>query len=411
MKAPIRLSAIMELPVIYIFTHDSIGVGEDGPTHQPIEQLVPLRAIPGMIVLRPADANEVAEAWRVVMQQHDRPACLILSRQALPTIDRSKFASAAGRGQGRLHRGRLRGQPDVILIGTGSEVALCMGAYETLTAEGIKARVVSMPSWELFEDQDEAYRDEVLPPDVQGRVAVEQAATIGWDRYVGQQAPMIGMHTFGASAPLPDLQKKFGFTPEAVLERRPQASEPQVGDRAMNDMPPGYANPLKALEQLGQSPWLDFIERKFLADGLADADRPRRVEGDDLQPVDLREGDGPRHELRRRVQGIGCQGRPGRAEHLRDLAIQDIQQAADLLLPVYEATNKLDGYVSLEVSPYLALRTDDTIAEARRLWKLVGPAQPDGEGARHRRRHAGHPTLIGEGMNINVTLLFSAAGL
>ncbi len=218
MKAPIRLSAIMELPVIYIFTHDSIGVGEDGPTHQPIEQLAALRAIPGMIVLRPADANEVAEAWRVVMKLTHHPACLILSRQALPTIDRSKFASAAGTAKGAYVVADCEGTPAVILMGTGSELALCMGAYETLTAEGVKARVVSMPSWELFEHQDQAYRDEVLPPSVKGRVAVEQAATLGWDRYIGMGGGMIGMHSFGASAPLAALQKQFGFTPEAVLE-------------------------------------------------------------------------------------------------------------------------------------------------------------------------------------------------
>ena len=224
MKAPIRLSAIMELPVIYIFTHDSIGVGEDGPTHQPIEQIVALRAIPGMIVLRPADANEVAEAWRVVMHLHDKPACLILSRQPLPTIDRSKYAPASGVAKGAYIVGDCEGTPSVILMATGSEVALCMGAYEALTAEGVKARVVSMPSWELFEHQDQAYRDSVLPPDVKGRVAVEQAATIGWDRYIGMGGAMIGMHTFGASAPMAALQTKFGFTPDAVLaEARKQA--------------------------------------------------------------------------------------------------------------------------------------------------------------------------------------------
>ena len=219
MKAPIRLSAIMELPVIYIFTHDSIGVGEDGPTHQPVEQIASLRAIPGMIVLRPADANEVAESWRIAMGQTRHPVCLILSRQALPTIDRSKFAPASGTAKGAYVLADAEGgKPDVILMGTGSEVDLCMGARETLRVEGIKARVVSMPSWELFEHQPESYRDEVLPPDVPGRVAVEQAATMGWHRYVGIKGAVIGMHTFGASAPLPDLQKKFGFTHEKVLE-------------------------------------------------------------------------------------------------------------------------------------------------------------------------------------------------
>jgi transketolase len=233
MKAPIRLSAIMELPVIYIFTHDSIGVGEDGPTHQPVEQIASLRAIPGMIVLRPADANEVAESWRVAMGQTRHPVCLILSRQALPTIDRSKFASASGTAKGAYVLADAEGgKPDVILMGTGSEVALCMGAMETLRAEGIKARVVSMPSWELFEQQPESYRDEVLLPDVLGRVAVEQAATMGWHRYVGMKGAVIGMHTFGASAPLPDLQKKFGFTPEKVLEAaRTQAARNQETQR------------------------------------------------------------------------------------------------------------------------------------------------------------------------------------
>ena len=226
MKAPIRLSAIMELPVIYIFTHDSIGVGEDGPTHQPIEQLVSLRAIPGMVVLRPADANEVAEAWRVVMQLHNRPACLILSRQALPTIDRSKYGAASGVAKGAYVVADCAGTPEVILMATGSELSLCMGAYDTLTAEGTKARVVSMPSWELFEAQDEDYRNEVLPPAVKGRLAIEQAATMGWDRYVGQSGFVIGMHSFGASAPLAALQTKFGFTPDAVLkEARKQAKQ------------------------------------------------------------------------------------------------------------------------------------------------------------------------------------------
>lgn len=218
MKPPIRLAAIMELPVIYIFTHDSIGVGEDGPTHQPIEQLIALRAIPGMIVLRPADANEVAEGWRVAMREHDKPVAFALSRQALPTFDRTKYASAEGVAKGAYVMASCEGTPDVILIGTGSEVSLCVGAYETLTEEGIKARVVSMPSWELFEEEDEAYRESVLPSGVTARLAVEQGSSMGWDRYVGPKGKVIGMHTFGASAPASALMKKFGFTPEAVLE-------------------------------------------------------------------------------------------------------------------------------------------------------------------------------------------------
>ena len=216
MKPPIRLAAIMEIPVIYIFTHDSIGVGEDGPTHQPVEQLIALRAIPGMIVLRPGDANEVAEAWRVAMTSRHHPVAFALSRQALPTLDRTKYAPASGVAKGGYILADSE-QPKVILIGTGSEISLCVGAYEALKTEGIDARVVSMPSWELFEQQDQAYREVVLPPAIQSRVVVEQGSVIGWDRYAGTGA-IIGMHTFGASAPAAQLQTKFGFTPEKVLE-------------------------------------------------------------------------------------------------------------------------------------------------------------------------------------------------
>jgi transketolase len=218
MKPPIRLSALMDLPVVYIFTHDSIGVGQDGPTHQPVEQLIALRAVPGLITLRPADANEVVEAWRVIIGLQHRPACLVLSRQALPTIDRTRYASAAGVARGAyVVADAERGTPAVILIGTGSEVALCVQVYEALKLEGVAARIVSMPSWELFEQQDQAYRDSVLPPEITARVSVEEGSVIGWDRYVGSAGAKIGMHTFGSSAPLKDLLKKFGFTPEKVL--------------------------------------------------------------------------------------------------------------------------------------------------------------------------------------------------
>jgi transketolase len=218
MRAPIRLSAIMEIPVIYIFTHDSIGVGEDGPTHQPIEQLASLRAIPGLITLRPADANEVVEAWRVIMQLPHEPVALILTRQALPTLDRSKYAPASGLAKGAyVLADAPGGQPDVLLLATGSEVSLCVDAYEKLKADGVNARVVSMPSWELFEHQSQDYRESVLPPAVTARVSVEQASTFGWYRYVGLRGHAIGMKTFGASAPLKELQKKFGFTVDAVV--------------------------------------------------------------------------------------------------------------------------------------------------------------------------------------------------
>ncbi|MBM2811354.1 MAG: transketolase [Chloroflexi bacterium] len=217
-KPSIRLSALMELPVVHVFTHDSIGLGEDGPTHQPIEQLAALRAMPGLITLRPCDANEVLEAWRVIMAHRDGPVALVLSRQALPTLDRSTCAPAAGLAKGAyVLVDAADGDPDVLLLATGSEVSLCMTARAALRQEGIKARVISMPSWELFELQSQEYRDSVLPPGVTARVSVEMASTFGWDRYVGSGGRQIGMHTFGASAPLKDVAKKFGFTAEAIV--------------------------------------------------------------------------------------------------------------------------------------------------------------------------------------------------
>ncbi len=217
-RPAIRLSALMEIPVIYVFTHDSIGVGEDGPTHQPVEHLVSLRAIPGLITMRPADANEVVEAWRVIMQLKHEPVALILTRQALPTLDRTKYESAAGVARGAYVLADSEGgNPDVLLMATGSEVALCIDAYEQLKTEGIRARVVSMPSWELFDQQSQEYRDSVLPPSVMARVGVEQAATLGWHRYTGIDGHIVGMKTFGASAPLKELQKKYGFTPDQVV--------------------------------------------------------------------------------------------------------------------------------------------------------------------------------------------------
>jgi transketolase len=228
-RAAIRLSALMEIPTVHILTHDSIGVGEDGPTHQPVEQLISLRAIPGLLVFRPADANEVAEMWRIVAALRREPAALVLSRQALPTLDRTKFAPASGLARGGyvLAEGssasrptwcRDGGTPDVILLATGSEVHLALAAREELQADGISTRVVSMPCWELFDRQSQQYRDEVLPPSVTARVAVEQASTLGWDRYVGDDGAVVGMHTFGASAPLKQLLVKFGFTPDRVAQ-------------------------------------------------------------------------------------------------------------------------------------------------------------------------------------------------
>ena len=217
-RPAIRLSAIMEIPCIWIFSHDAMGDGEDGPTHQPVEQLVSLRAVPGLVVLRPADANEVVEAYRYILQLRHEPAVITLSRQPLPTFDRSRYASAAGVAQGAyIMADPPRGTPEVILIASGSEVVLAIEAHEALSAEGVRARVVSMPSWEIFEHQPQAYREKVLPPAVAARVAIEQGSVLGWDRYVGAAGEVIGMKTFGASAPLKELQRKFGFEPERVV--------------------------------------------------------------------------------------------------------------------------------------------------------------------------------------------------
>ena len=218
-KPAIRLSALMELPVIHVFTHDSIGLGEDGPTHQPVEHLAGLRAIPGLDVIRPCDANEVAEAWRAALDRTHQPVALVLTRQDVPILDRSRYASAEGlRRGGYVLADPDDGDPEVILIATGSEVAIAVGAHEKLIADGVRSRVASLPCWELFERQDEAYRDQVLPPAITARVSVEEASTLGWDRFVGPQGARIGMHTFGSSAPLKDVQTKFGFTPDRVAE-------------------------------------------------------------------------------------------------------------------------------------------------------------------------------------------------
>jgi transketolase len=218
MKPPIRLAAMMELPVIYVFTHDSIGLGEDGPTHQPVEQLVGLRAIPGLVTIRPADANEVKEAWHFAMESK-RPTAFSLSRQPLPTLDRNTCAPASG-----LRRGAYilvddeNHAPEVILISTGSEVALCIAARDELKKQGVRARVVSMPSWELFEEQDNRYRDQVLPPRIRARVSVEAASPVGWDRYVGPDGTRIAMTSFGASGPYKDVYKHFNFTTEHIIQ-------------------------------------------------------------------------------------------------------------------------------------------------------------------------------------------------
>jgi transketolase len=219
----IRLSALMEIPVIHLFTHDSIGLGEDGPTHQPIEQLASLRAIPNLDVIRPADANEVAEAWRLAIERTKDPVAMVLTRQNVPVLDRSKYASAAGVQKGGYVLADCEGEPQLILIATGSEVSLAVGAHETLAGEGVRSRVVSLPCWEIFDRQGQAYRDEVLPPAVTHRVAIEEASTMGWERYVGSSGMILGMHTFGQSAPFKDVEAEFGFTPDQIAAKAREA--------------------------------------------------------------------------------------------------------------------------------------------------------------------------------------------
>ena len=274
-RGAIRLSALMEIPVLHIFTHDSIGVGEDGPTHQPVEQLVSLRAIPGLLVFRPADANEVVETWRIVTAVRHEPAALILSRQALPTLDRSTFAPATGVARGAYVLAEADTEtPDVILLATGSEVHLALAAREELQAGGVGTRVVSMPCWELFDRQPRQYRDEVLPPSVTARVAVEQASTLGWDRYVGDGGAVIGMHTFGASAPLKTVGQQVRLHPgpgratrARLRDREPPAITPTNAPPRNAAQERKFVNATETLHERGQSLWLDNITRSMLDDG------------------------------------------------------------------------------------------------------------------------------------------------
>ncbi len=401
MRPPIRLASIMELPVVFVFSHDSIGVGEDGPTHQPVEHLAALRAVPGLNLIRPGDANETTEAWRMALSQSDRPSALILSRQALPTLDRTKYNAATGTARGAYVLTRDQGEPDLILMATGSEVSLVVAAAEKLSGEGLKVRVVSMPSWSVFEKQDAAYRDSVLPRAVRARVAVEQAASLGWDRYVGMDGTTVTMSTFGASAPISKLQTKFGFTVDHVCG---VARKVLAGVKGTN-----MTNPLKALTDAGQSAWLDFLERDFLKNGgfkkLIDEDS---LGGVTSNPTIFEKAMGHGNAYDTEFQAFVAKNPDAKAIDIYEhLAIQDIQTAADLLHPVYEQRKAHDGFVSLEVSPYLANDTQGTIEEARRLWKSVNRQNlmvkvPGTE--------AGVPairTLIEDGLNINVTLLFS----
>jgi len=397
MRPPLRLAALMKVPAFHVFSHDSIGLGEDGPTHQPVEQLAGLRAIPGMVVLRPADANEAREAYRVILALRARPACLVLSRQALPVFDRKRYAGAEGLARGGYVMADARqGTPEVILIASGSEVQLCVTAFDQLAREGIAARVVSLPSWELFEEQDAQYRAQVLPPGVAARVAVEAGAALGWERYAGNTGAIIAMRSFGGSAPAGELMKKFGFTPEAVV----RAAKAQLArSRPMN--------PLKALLDHGQAVWLDFVSRELLDKG----ELARLIERDGLRgvtsnPTIFEKAIGHSTDYDASIRRLLNDERTVE-QTLEALMVEDIRHAADVLRPVFDATDGADGFVSIEVSPYLANDTKGTIAEAKRLWSAVDRKNLM---VKVPATQAGLPAireLTAQGINVNITLLFA----
>ena len=386
--------------MIHLFTHDSIGLGEDGPTHQPVEHLAGLRAIPGLNVIRPCDANEVAWAWRVAIDRTHGPVALVLTRQNVPILDRSRYASAEGllRG-GYVLADADGGDPELILIATGSEVALAVDAYEELAQSGVRARVVSLPSWYLFDQQPEDYRESVLPSGITARVSIEEASTLGWDRYVGPEGATIGMHTFGSSAPLKDVQTKFGFTPEKVVETAREVLKRRGRRRWL-------MKPTQKLHELGQSLWVDNITRDMLDEGTIQryidelsvtglTSNPTIFDnaisgGDDYdeQIIELRE------------KGLEAE------QMFFELALTDLRRAAKLFEPINERTDGVDGWVSLEVSPLLADDAQKTIAQVADLHSRAEcnifikiPGTEAGRTAIEESIFAGTP--------VNVTLLFS----
>ncbi len=391
-RPAIRLSALMELPVIHLFTHDSIGLGEDGPTHQPVEHLASLRAVPGLDVIRPCDANETAEAWRAALDRHHGPVALVLTRQDVPILDRSVYAPADGLRRGGYVLADSEGDPELILIATGSEVSLAVQAHEKLAADGVSSRVVSLPCWELFDRQDDAYKDEVLPPGVTARVSIEEAATLGWDRWVGPEGATIGMHTFGSSAPLKDVQDKFGFTPDKIVET------------AKGLLP---MNPTKELHDLGQSLWVDNITRSMLDDGtLASYINEHSVTGLTSNPTIFDKAISQGHDYDEQVAELDAKGLSPE-DAFFEIAISDLRRAADLFAPEHERTDGVDGRVSLEVSPVFAYDSAKTTEQAAKLWEQAErpnffikiPGTPEGLKPIEDSIFAGIP--------INVTLLFS----
>ncbi len=402
-RPSIRLSAMMQLPVVYVFTHDSIGLGEDGPTHQPVEHLASLRAIPNLDVIRPADANETVEAWRYIMTVTDRPVLLALTRQSVPTLDRERFAPASGVARGGYVLSDCEGEPDLILIGTGSELQHCVGAMETLEKEGVKVRVVSLPCCELFERQPRRYRNEVLPPTVTKRVAIEAGVTLGWERYVGGDGAVIGLDRFGESAPAGELMREFGFTADNVVKVAKQvlAGGAKEGGETMGTR-------IEQINAVGQSIWCDSISRAMIEGGELQRLIDVGVVGVTSNPTIFHKTISNSKDYDGAIERLVADGKS--VDEVYDaLTVGDVGDAADLFRPVYDRTDRLDGFVSLEVNPHLAHDTKGTVEEARRLYAALNRPNVF---IKVPATEAGIPaieTLISEGISVNVTLIFSRA--
>ncbi len=422
-RPSVRLAALSELPCIYLFTHDSVGVGEDGPTHQPIEHLASLRAMPNLDVIRPCDANEVAVAWRHVMRLTDRPALMALTRQTVPTLDRSRYASADGLLQGGYVLSDCDGTPDVILIGTGSEVQHCLEATERLAGDGIDARVVSMPCWELFEQQSQEYRDSVLPPLVKARVSIEAGSTMGWSCYVGDAGVAIGIDRYGLSAPADEVMKELGITADAVVAAarhvvarlKGSIAEDGSGERLDDGTDKSSEASLNTnktrihqISESGQAIWCDSISRAMIESGELARLIDVGVVGVTSNPTIFQKAISQGADYDDLIASQVAGGKSVE-EIYESIAIGDVGDAADILRPVYDRTGGRDGFVSLEVNPHLAHDTDGTVGEARRLFERLArpnvfikvPATPAGIPAIE--------TLIAEGINVNVTLIFALA--
>lgn len=397
MRPTLRLAALSHLQTILIYTHDSIGVGEDGPTHQPIEHLSGLRAVPNLLDLRPCDANETVEAWKAAIGFRHGPSALALTRQNLPILDRTQFAPASGLHQGAYILSEAQsGKPKVILIASGSEVSIALASQTELQAQGIATRVVSMPSWKLFADQPQSYRDQVLLPSVRARVAIEAASPMGWERWVGLDGAVVGLNHFGASAPAETLYEKFGLTASNLT-----ATALHVLAKL------GTAHPLLKLQLAGQSPWQDNITRSQLKSGeLARLISAGDITGLTSNPAIFEKAIAKSNDYSEALAELAPQGLSAEAVFYK-IAIEDIQAAADAFLPVYQRTQGLDGYVSIEVSPRLAYDTEGTIREAQYLWQAVN--RPNTM-IKIPATRAGLPAItavLSAGINVNVTLIFS----